>query len=165
MEGIITLIVIFFVVNSIVRAMKKVGKSVKGPMTQQQIEETKPKPAPVPVQKPMDYRFPAPKSKPVQAKPAPIAQEGREPGAVMSTYTPIAPSMDLNNQFTNYQGSLQSPVTEGAGYQTEAYDETPVPYRAADANGLHILPERFTRDALVQAVVMSEILKRPGVRR
>ena len=45
--------------------------------------------------------------------------------------------------------------------KSEAYDPIEPPYSADQASDIQILPESFNRNALLQAVVMSEVLKRP----
>ena len=148
------------------RLIKKAGQVAKQTQTQSEIEATKPaayKPAP----KKPDFRFPAvkPSTTPPPAVPKPAFQEGGGPNYVMGEYTPISPSGDLKNQFSDYQGSLDTSSMEGTGYQAEAYDPVEVPYRTDPNAVAKVLPESFSRDTLLQAVVMAEILKRPGVRR
>lgn len=163
MDGIITIVIIFFVLNSVFRLFKRMGQPAKQNQEQAQAqpEAAKPRPVPKPVVKRDDFRFPTV----TKAAPATVAQEGRNPNDQLTVYTPIAPSIDLQSQLTDYQGSLGGVSTEGTGYQSEAYEPVAVPYRTSLNAGIKVLPERFTRDALLQAVVMSEILKRPGARR
>ena len=167
-DGIIILIILFFAFNFIFKTMKNLNAKAK--QTQQQTEAKQAaeaaKSAPVkpPVSKPKsDFRFPSQLAKPAPAPPA--FQEGRDPGAIMREYTPISPSPTLKSQFSDYQGSLKTAVAEGIGYQSETYDAVPAPYDTDMGDAVKILPDQLTRDTLVQAVVMSEILKRPGVRR
>ncbi len=163
MDGIITIIIIFFVLNTVFRLFKRMGQPAKKnpEQAQAQPEAARPRPVPKPVVRQDDFRFP-----PVpKAASAPIAQEGRNPDEELTFYTPIAPSADLHSQLTDYQGSLGGVTSEGAGYQSEAYEPTAVPYRTDLNARIKVLPERFTRDTLLQAVVMSEILRRPGARR
>lgn len=161
MDGIITILILFFVFGSISRLFRKTVQPAKKPVTQPETEATKPRPTVKPVAQRNDYRFPA---KP-KAVPAPVVLEGSDPNAKLTTYTPIVPSQDLQNQFSNFQGSLVTTFTEGAGYQPGAYEPVAVPYRTDWNTAANVLPESFNRDALLQAVVMSEILKRPGARR
>lgn len=168
---IFSLIILFGVGSLIVRIFKKIGQTAKQAQTQAEMEAKGQRPvqapAPKPAPKPADFRFP-PVQRPAMPK-QPVFQEGRDPGKLVSSdlsaYTPIAPSTDLSNQFTDIQGSLGAAATEGTGYQTEAYEPSAVPYRAGMNAKVKVLPEVFTRDALLQAVVMSEVLKRPGARR
>ena len=161
MDGIITILILFFVIGSVSRLFKRTVQPAKKPMTQQQTEATRPKPVIKPiVQQRADYRFPKP-----AAAPTPAAEEGRNPDDELSVYTPIASSIDLDSKFTQYQGSLAVTTSEGIGYKPEAYQPAAVPYQADPGARIKILPEQFTRDALVQAVVMSEILNRPRARR
>jgi hypothetical protein len=171
MDGVITIVIVFFVLNMVFRFFKKMAQPAKKNQEQTQAEAAKPKPKPAVRRE--DFRFPSPK----KAVPAPVFQEGRDPDAVMSTYTPITPSTglggytpitpstDLKNQFSDYKGSLDVAPTEGIGYHAEAYDAVPAPYVTGANSAAKVLPETFNRDALLRAVVMSEILKRPGVRR
>lgn len=164
MDGIITLIILFFVISSVSKLLKKATKSAKKPMTQTQAEATRPRPAVKPAAMRDDYRFPAAKPK---AAPTPVEQEGGDTREGLSLYSPITPSPEIEKRFStfsNYVGSLNAPVTEGAD-QTKEYKPVAVPYRADLDAGTRILPERLTRDALVQAVVMNEILNRPRRRR
>mgnify|MGYP001482649294 CR=1 FL=1 len=161
MDGIITLAILFFVINFVIKMVKKAQVQAKQQQTQAQIEATKPRPVPKSAPKREDFRFP---SRPKPA-PAPTAQEGRDPSAVLSTYTPISPSKDLQKSFSDYQGSLNAPAAEGLGYTPEEFDDANEAYQTVLQNRMKILPESFNRDTLVRAVVMSEILKRPGVRR
>lgn len=162
MDGIITLAILFFVFNFVVRMVKKAQLQAKQTQTQAQSQAAKPRPvAAKPAPKRADIRFP------VTARPAsaPLAQEGRDPNAELSAYTPITPSQDMSKSFSDYQGSLDVTSAEGVGYQSEEYDNAGEAYQTVLRNQVKILPETFTRDTLVRAVVMSEILKRPGVRR
>ena len=159
MEGIVTLVILFFIINSVMRMIKK-AQPRKKPPTQAEIEATKPRPVPKPAAKKEDFRFPSPKP-----KAAPVVQEGRNPAEQLSTYTPIAPSKELQNRFSDFQGSLSAPATEGIGYQTGVYDDAATPYDTDPNDRIKVLPETLTSDTLVQAIVMNEILKRPGVRR
>ena len=169
---IFSVIIMFLVGSMIVRFFKRIGQSSKQAQTQEQIEATKrtavvPPPAPKPAPKPADYRFP-PVQNPVVPK-QPVFQEGRDPSAVVAAdlnqYQSIKPSADLNTAFSDYKGSLEPAKSEGIGYKPEAYDEVPAAYQSSSQSGVKILPESFNRNALVQAVVMSEILKRPGASR
>ena len=155
------------VYNMIRKASQVVKKAQNNASAQPQSAAEAPAPKPVP--KTNDFRFPSviqPATKPV------LPEEGRNPDAVVTTgvysdlrdYTPIAPSKDLNNQFTQYQGSLGAATNEGSGYQPEEYEPSAAAYQTVAKADVQILPERLTRDALLQAVVMSEILKRPGDR-
>lgn len=158
MEGIITLLALYFLFSMIFKKIKKLNTGAK--QTQEQPESATRPPVKPTVAKPKsDFRFPS-----ISPAAAPL-QEGRASNAVMHEYQPIAPSPDLKSQFTEYQGSLNTNTYEGIGYQSEKYESEPAPYTSSSENGIHILPENFTRDTLIQAVVMSEILKRPGVRR
>ncbi len=160
MEGIITLLVLYFLFSMIFKKIKNLSTGAK--QTQEQPETAVHLPVKPPVAKPKsDFRFPS-----MSTAAAPL-QEGRMSNAVMHEYQPITTSPDLKSQFTEYQGSLNANTYEGIGYQSEKYEPEPTAYTSASAseNGIHILPEDFTRDTLIQAVVMSEILKRPGVRR
>ncbi len=172
MDGIIILVVLYFVFNLIIKRVRSVNKTKED---QAKVEATKRAPIKLPVtKKKADIRFPSLST----ASPQPIIQEGRDPDAELHTYTPIspskdlesqfsnyqgtvAPSSDLKNQFSDYQGSLGTPASEGAGYHAEAYEPIPVVYSTDAKVGVKVLPDPFTRDTLVQAVVMSEILKRP----
>lgn len=173
MDGFITIIIVFFILNMIFRFFKKAAQPAKKNQEQTQTQAEAARPQPKPAVRREDFRFPSPK----KAAPAPVVQEGRDPDAVMRTYTPITPSGDLGgytpitpsgdlkSQFSDYKGSLNAALTEGIGYHAEAYDAVPAPY-VTDANSaVRVLPETFNRDALLHGVVMSEILKRPGVRR
>jgi hypothetical protein len=167
---IFSLVILFFAVSMVFRLIKRISKPAKQnqQQTQTQTATAKPRPAPMPAaKKPDDYRFPAAR-KPAPT-PAPVFQEGRTPGAVvasdLSEYMPITPSSGLTTQFSNYKGSLDTMAVEGVGYQPKAYEGGAVPYRTDPKNKVKVLPESFDRDALLQAVVMSEILKRPGARR
>ena len=64
--------------------------------------------------------------------------------------------------FSSYKGSLDTTRAEGIGYQSEAYDDVSAAYQNNARIDAKILPDAFNRNALIQAVVMSEILKRPG---
>jgi hypothetical protein len=160
---IFSLVIIFFVISAVVNIIKKLSGTAKKAQTQtqEQFEATKPfsvpKPAPKPAPKREDFRFP-PIQKPV---PQSVFQEGGNPNAKMTEYTPITPSVDLDNRFTAYKGSLDATSTEGTGYETEAYDLAESPYGADQASDIQVLPESFSRNALLQAVVMSEVLQRP----
>lgn len=173
MEGIIAIVVIYFLISVILKHVKTLNVTKQ---TQQETEASKRPPVKPPVaKKKADFRFPSA----MKSMSQPMAQEGRDPkDELKQTYTPIAPSMDLEsrfsdysstvrpsadlqNQFSEYQGSLGAAAIEGSGYQAEKYDPVPVVYSTEAKKSLHVLPETFTRDTLVQAVVMSEILKRP----
>jgi len=162
-DGIISLLILFFVISSVTRLLKKKTQPAKKPMTQPQTEAAKPRPVVKPVTQRNDYRFPAtPK-----AAPAPVEKEGRDSGGELSVYSPITPSAEIDKRysaFSNYTGSLKAPNTEGSD-QPKAYEPAAVPYRTDSDRKIKILPDVFTRDALVQAVVMREILNRPGARR
>jgi hypothetical protein len=163
MDGIITIIILFFVISSVTKLFKKTAQPAKKPMTQAQTEATKPRPVVKPVIQQNDYRFPV---KP-KAAPAPVAQEGRDPDEELSEYSPITPSAEIDKQFStfsNYKGSLNAPNTEGPD-QPKAYEPAAVPYRTDSDGKVKVLPDVFNRDALVQAVVMREILNRPRARR
>lgn len=164
------IIIIFIVGNLVVQFFRKVGQSTKQAQTKAQIEATKrtavPKPAPRPVSKPADFRFP-----PVQSTTSrqPVFVEGRADDAVVRSdlrdYQPVAPSADLNIGFSDYQGSLNAASSEGAGYTPEVFDERSAAYQGAQQAQTRILPQAFDRNTLVQAFVLSEILKRPGASR
>lgn len=156
---IISILILFFVISTVFRLIKKISQPAKNAQTQ--TEATKPTQAPKPVAKRDDFRFPSMK----KPAPQPVFQEGRNPNAVMSKYTPISPSSEMKSQFSNYTGSLNATAVEGIGYQSEEYDSVSVPYREDSGTGVRILPENFNRDALLQAIVMSEILKQPGAKR
>lgn len=168
---IFSILIIFAVGSMVVRLFKRIGQASKQAQTQEQIEATKraavQPPVPKPAPKPVDYRFP-----PVQTPAAfkqPVSKQGRSPDAVvaadLSQYQSIRPSADLNTAFSDYKGSLNTTEAEGIGYQPEAYDEIPAAYQSGAAAEARILPVALNRSALVQAVVMSEILKRPGAPR
>ncbi|MFH1513634.1 MAG: hypothetical protein ABIG45_09800 [Bacillota bacterium] len=163
MDGIITLVILFFVISSVMRLFKRVAQPPKKgqTQTQAQMEATKPKPVAKPAARREDSRFPPVK----KAPPKPVFQEGREQSAVMSQYKPITPSAELQSKFSEYQGSLNTASAEGAGYQPESYVPAAAPYRTDRTGAAKVLPESFSRDTLLQAVVMSEILKRPRARR
>ncbi|MBE0600852.1 MAG: hypothetical protein IH607_03630 [Firmicutes bacterium] len=168
---IFSIIIIFAVGSMIVRFFKRIGQASKQAQTQAQIEATKGTamltPVPKPAPKPADFRFP-----PVQ-RPASVQQlvyrEGRNPDTIvasdLSQYQSIKPSAGMNTQFSDYKGSLDTARAEGIGYQAEAYENVSVAYQDSTRIDAKILPEAFNRNALIQAVVMSEILKRPGASR
>jgi len=162
---IFSLVIIFFVISAVFRLIKKISTSSKQTQTQEQAEPAKsgyaPKPAPKPAPKREDYRFP-PVSKPA---PKPVFQEGGDPNAKMTGYTPITASSDLEKQFSQYEGSLDVSSTEGVGYEAEAYEPIDTAYQTDQDIAVKILPETFNRNALLQAVVMSEVLKRPETSR
>ena len=173
MEGIFTIVIVFFLINAALRFFKKVSQSAQNKQTQTQAQTEATRPMPKPAPRRDDFRFPSA----IKAQLAPVFQEGGDPSAIMSTYTPISPSkdlsdytpikpsMDLDSQFSDYEGSLDVDSTEGIGYQADAYDAVPAQYSTDANNVAKLLPETFNRDALLQAVVMSEILKRPGAQR
>ncbi len=168
---IFSVIILFLVGSMVVRFFKRIGQSSKQAQTQEQIEATKrtpvQAPVPKPAPKPADFRFP-PIQKPVTAK-QPVFQEGRDPNAVVASdlgqYQSIKPSADLDTAFSDYKGSLDTSKSEGIGYAPEAYDEVPAAYKENARIEASVLPDALNRSALVQAVVMSEILKRPGASR
>lgn len=163
MQGIITLLILYFLITFVFRRIKRMNMQTS--QTQEEAEATRRPPVKPPAAKPKaDIRFPSRPAKPAAA-PRPAFQEGRDPNAVLRTYSPIKPSSELKSQFSDYKGSLSGTSSEGAGYQTEIYEVTSEAYSEDVGTPVRILPENLTRDALVQAVVMSEILKRPGVRR
>ena len=173
MEGIFTIVIVFFLINAVFRFFKKASQSAQKKQTQTQAQTEATRPMPKPAPKRDDFRFPSA----IKAQPAPVFQEGGDSSAAMGTYTPISPSkelrdytpiepsMDLDSQFSDYEGSLDVDSTEGVGYHADAYDAVPAQYSTNADNVAKLLPETFNRDALLQAVVMSEILKRPGARR
>ncbi len=163
MDGIITLVILFFVISTVMRLFKRVTQTAKKgqTQTQAQVEATKPKPVAKPAARREDSRFPPVK----KAPPKPVFQEGREQSAVMSQYTPITPSAEMFSQFSDYKGSLEVQNPEGIGYQPKMYAPATASYRTDMAGGAKVLPESFSRDVLIQAVVMSEILQRPRARR
>ena len=127
MDGIIPIIILFFVISSVSKLLKKATQSAKKPMTQAQAEATKPRPAVKPAAKRDDYRFPAAKPK---AAPAPVEQEGGDTREGLSFYTPITPSAEIDkryNTFSNYTGSLNAPNSEGTD-QPKAYEPASTPY-------------------------------------
>lgn len=168
---IFSLIIIFAVGSMIVRFFKKIGQTTKQAQTQAQIESTRQQsvqaPVPKPTPKPADYRFPS-IQKPLAPK-QPLYEEGRDPNAVvksdLSDYHPITPSRDLDIMFSDFKGSLDTARSEGTGYKPEEYDDVSTAYQSNARIDAKILPEAFNRNALIQAVVMSEILKRPGASR
>ena len=98
MEGIVTLFILVFIINSVTRMIKK-AQPRKKPPTQAEIEATKPQPVPKPPAKKEDFRFPSAKP-----KAAPVVQEGRNPADQLSSYTPIAPSKELQKQIFRFSG-------------------------------------------------------------
>ncbi|HPJ02755.1 MAG TPA: hypothetical protein PKU80_07940 [Candidatus Limiplasma sp.] len=162
---IFSIIILFAVGSVIARLFKKAGTTFKQTQNQAQGEAMQAKPVPKPAPKPADHRFP-----PVQkTAPRPVYQEGRNPDAVVASnlgeYEAIKPSAGMDVAFSSYKGSLDTSRTEGIGYQTEAYDDVSAAYQTSARVEAKILPEHLNRDALIQAVVMSEILKRPGASR
>lgn len=166
MEGLIPILILFFVINTISKALKKTKQAEKKPLTQQQIEATKARPAAVrqavkTAVKSEDYRFPS------KAKPAKnvTPQEGRTQDSMMNTvYTPMTPSKNMNSAFSANMEGISMPYAEGSGDKPEGITAAPVASRT-ETSGVTILPPSFTGSALVQAVVMSEILKRPRASR
>lgn len=160
MQGIITLLILYFLITVVFRRIKRMNTQTSE--TQANNEATRRPPVKPPVAKPKaDIRFPSKTA----AMPRPAFQEGRDPNAELRTYTPITPSPELKSKLSDYKGSLSGTSTEGAGYETGIYEATSKAYSEDTGTPVQILPENLTRDTLVQAVVMSEILKRPGVRR
>ncbi len=108
-----------------------------------------------------DYRFPS-KAKPMK-KQAPQEVHG-EGSAVKTAYQPITPSKNVSGTFSVYMEGINTPYAEGTGDKPEGITAAPAPGNAETA-GIPVLPLSFTGSALVQAVVMSEILKRPRASR
>jgi len=165
MDGIIILLILYFLFHFIFKKMKSLNTTAKQKQAATEISGYAPasvRPSVSNAKK--DSRFP---SQPAMqtANATPVSQEGRDPNVMIHEYTPISASPTLKSQFSDYQGSLKAPTAEGLGYQTETYDPIPAPYSGSTDSTVKILPDSLTRDTLVQAVVMSEILKRPGVRR
>jgi hypothetical protein len=174
---IFSILILFFVISGVVNLIKRASqpakKAQKQAMTQPQYEVTKRAAVQPPVQKPApkpaDFRFP-PAQKSFEPK-QPVYQQGRDPDAVvtanLSQYQSITPSADLDILFSDYKGSLDATRSEGEGegYQTERYEGAAAAYQSSALIEARVLPEVFNRNSLIQAVVMSEILKRPGASR
>ncbi len=165
------IIILFVVGNLVVQFLRRIGQTSKQAATQAQIEATKrtggpspiQNPVPQPMAKPADFRFPPVKN---TTSAQPVFVEGRKADDAvrsdLSDYKPAAPSADLNIAFSNYKGSLETAPFEGIGYTPEAFDDVSSAYQTSTKVDAKILPDAFNRNALIQAVVMSEILKRPG---
>ncbi len=167
MEGLIPLLILFFVINTISKAFKKAKPGQQKPMTQQQVEATKAraaavKPTPKPAARHDDYRFPA-KAKPVVK--SELVREGREGGVVNTAFTPLTVSQDRSGTNSAYTGGVSQPSPEGNADMPEGLKPVPDAYRTEAGSSVAVLPLNFSRSTLVQAVVMSEILKRPRASR
>ena len=174
MEGLVVLAVLYFVFRAIARKGREVADSVRrgngAPVSA--APPAKPQSAPVkraipPTPRPTQRALPTTKPR-MQTALENASTEGE------AAYKPIQPSVQLNATLGPYTGSLGASPMEGLPSMegsdtcdpTLEHGRTFTPHVAAYAMGGEgtsepVLPEAWNAKALVQGVVMQEILNRP----
>ncbi|MCE5342902.1 MAG: hypothetical protein LLF96_04840 [Eubacteriales bacterium] len=181
MEGIIFLVVIYFLFQFIVKRAKEIN-SKAGPANTNVHPPVRVQTARVPQNKNLNTMSNL--SNPAQKQTVMMPVTPREP------YQPIQPTVLVNDSLYQYSGSLGGASSEGSSLlqgtrstEGNASTEGSISSQGGEvfvdtvlhggqfayAQGQNeepaiVLPEEWNRDALIQGVVMKEILDRPGKR-